>query len=47
MKNKFVPVAYGDIADMMLEGCLCQCCGVYIGDGDGYPVSCADCKDDE
>ncbi len=30
----------GEIADMMLEGILCQDCGEYIGDGDGIPQSC-------
>lgn len=27
----------GDIADMMLDGTLCECCGEYIGDGGGIP----------
>lgn len=35
----------GDIADMMLEGVLCEGCGVYLkGDAPGYPRQCADCK---
>jgi uncharacterized Zn finger protein (UPF0148 family) len=34
----------GDIAEMMLDGTLCQGCGVYMGKGDGYPVSCAACQ---
>ena len=33
----------GDIADMMLEGVLCQGCGVYLGDGDGFPIFCSGC----
>jgi hypothetical protein len=33
----------GDIADMMLEGVLCQCCGVYIGEGNGWPAFCSAC----
>jgi hypothetical protein len=33
----------GEIADMMLDGMLCQSCGEYLGDGDGYPVTCAGC----
>jgi len=37
----------GDIADMMLEGCMCQSCGEYLGDGDGYPVFCANCGEGE
>lgn len=34
----------GEIAEMMLEGCLCQSCGEYLGDGDGYPVTCDSCQ---
>jgi hypothetical protein len=34
----------GEIADMMLEGVLCECCGVYIGDDVGYPMKCEDCR---
>ena len=34
----------GDIADMMLEGILCQGCGCYIGDGDGIPGYCGGCQ---
>lgn len=34
----------GDIADMMLEGDLCQGCGEYMGEGDGFPVWCASCE---
>ncbi|GAQ30255.1 hypothetical protein SAMD00023378_3938 [Ralstonia sp. NT80] len=34
----------GDIADMMLEGLLCECCGAFIdGDSDGVPRRCGDC----
>lgn len=36
----------GEIADMMLDGTLCEGCGVYIGDGDGFPVRCPDCRID-
>lgn len=38
----------GDIADMMLEGYLCACCGVYLeGDGGGFPRYCSnDCEPD-
>lgn len=32
----------GEIADMMLEGELCEGCGVYIGRGaQGYPGYCS------
>lgn len=36
----------GEIADMMLEGTLCQTCGEYMdheGSNEGYPVSCPGC----
>jgi len=34
----------GDIADMMLDGTLCEGCGVYLdGDGEGFPRRCGDC----
>lgn len=34
----------GEIADMMLDGTLCACCGEYLGCDDGYPVYCAGCE---
>lgn len=37
----------GEIADMMLEGVLCEGCGVYLGEGGGYAQRCASCKRDE
>lgn len=38
----------GDIADMMLDGILCEQCGVYLhSDGPGYPVRCGSCKKGE
>ncbi len=34
----------GEIAEMMLDGTLCQCCGVYLRDSLGdFPQSCPDC----
>lgn len=36
----------GDIADMVLDGTLCQECGEYVGDDIGYPRSCAGCSGD-
>ena len=35
----------GEIAEMMLDGSLCQDCGQVIGDGngDGLPVTCDSC----
>lgn len=35
----------GDIADMVLNGDLCERCGVDLGDGDGFPRKCAGCDD--
>lgn len=35
----------GDVADMMLDGTLCEGCGVVLdGDGDGVPRYCRDCS---
>jgi methionyl-tRNA synthetase len=36
----------GDIAEMILEGILCEDCGCYIEDeeAEGYPRKCNDCK---
>lgn len=37
----------GDVADMMLDGTLCEGCGDFIGDGDGYPQYCSpQCAED-
>lgn len=37
----------GDIAEMMLDGTLCECCGVYIGSDAGYPQYCSEtCAND-
>lgn len=33
----------GEIAEAMLDGALCEGCGVYMGEGDGYPVRCRGC----
>ena len=38
----------GDMSDMMLEGVLCEICGVYLEDeAPGYPRKCAGCRDDD
>lgn len=39
----------GEIADMVLDGVLCQVCGCYMEDedGDGFPVTCDACKTEE
>lgn len=38
----------GEIADMMLNGDMCQWCGEFIngGDGPGYPGLCPACAED-
>lgn len=33
----------GDIADMMLDGTLCEGCGEYLGADGGYPQRCPVC----
>ena len=35
----------GDIADMMLDGTLCEQCGEFIGEPCGYSILCKDCAD--
>lgn len=45
----------GDVADAMLDGTLCQVCGVFLGpdpddddfeswEPEGYPMSCGGCE---
>ena len=37
----------GDVADMMLDGTLCEGCGVFMdGEAPDYPRLCADCAKD-
>jgi len=40
----------GEIAEMMLDGTLCACCGELLGDPEdepaGYPMYCASCAPD-
>jgi hypothetical protein len=31
----------GEYAEMMLDGTCCECCGEYIGQGDGFPAYCS------
>ena len=33
----------GQVADMMLDGTLCEQCGCFIGEPVGYPRLCEDC----
>lgn len=40
----------GEIADMMLDGTMCQGCGEWLNDGEdgpGYPGYCSACAPDE
>lgn len=40
----------GEIADMMLDGTMCECCGEFLNDGadgPGYPVRCFSCREPE
>lgn len=37
----------GEIAEMMLDGTMCQCCGEWLNDGedgDGFPMYCEGCE---
>jgi hypothetical protein len=34
----------GEIADMMLDGTLCEQCGEFIDEGGGFPRLCASCS---
>jgi len=36
----------GDIADMMLDGTLCERCGEYLGEAEGYPRYCPSCQEE-
>ena len=33
----------GDAADDILDGNVCESCGDWLGDGDGYPRKCGAC----
>lgn len=35
----------GEIAELMLEGVLCENCGSFVGDPVGYPRKCEDCRE--
>lgn len=38
----------GDIADMMIDGTCCECCGEFMGsEGEGFPRYCSEqCAND-
>ena len=33
-----------DFTDDVINGDFCELCGVWLGIGEGYPRTCADCK---
>lgn len=39
----------GEIADMIIDGTLCERCGLYIDDNEppGYPRLCEDCQQED
>jgi hypothetical protein len=37
----------GEIADMFLNGDMCEECGEYLGEGDGFRRLCAGCDENE
>ena len=37
----------GDIADMVLDGMMCEGCGDFLGDGVGYPQYCPACLEED
>lgn len=37
----------GEIAEMYLEGILCEGCGEYLGGDDGIPQRCSGCRSEE
>lgn len=34
----------GEIAEMMLDGTMCQVCGEFMGESVGYPITCTSCQ---
>lgn len=36
----------GEIAEMILDGTLCEQCGCFIGEPVGYPRLCEDCDEE-
>lgn len=37
----------GEVADAILNGDFCQGCGAYVGPGDGFPVYCGGCSEQQ
>lgn len=44
MKRRYEEGELGEMTDLVLEGTLCQSCGSFIGEGDGYPRQCEECE---
>jgi hypothetical protein len=36
----------GEQAEMVLNGDICELCGIYFKEGHSYPVVCEECWDD-
>lgn len=40
----------GEMVEMVMEGVLCECCGVFVGDEEsdppGHPLRCEDCEEE-
>ena len=37
-------IIMGELSEMVLEGILCELCGVYIGEPVGFPRKCDHCS---
>lgn len=37
----------GEIAEMMLDGTMCQVCGEFLDSDNGYPTTCGGCDTEE
>jgi len=37
----------GEISEMMLDGTLCECCGTFLGDAEGFVRRCSACQREE
>lgn len=33
----------GDVTDAILDGDVCEICGEWLGDGEGFPQMCSAC----
>lgn len=41
---KFKLIKRGEMADDIINGVFCQVCGDYMGEGNGFPVTCGGCR---